>query len=173
MTDAAAPFTLHPEHSLVEIAGRQFPAVGVVCPVPPERPDETPAERLFSGHGGGTKVMPHRSYTVQIPTENGLLVEAEMSTAWPGLLDVRLFSTACAESQSNDDAGYYMLWIPIGLGLHGTTLVPDNTGMWRGAEPAWVVEFIDRVATLAFTPPPGPRVQLITLAQLTELQDPT
>jgi hypothetical protein len=163
---------LHLAESMVEIAGRLFPASGVICPLHETRPeaDEPEWERRFSGRGGGTKVLPEISYTVHIPTENGLLIEIEEGSDNPGLLDVKLFSRTCEETFCTAEPKGWLMYVPRFLTLDGAEIIEAAGPTWRNAEPEWVAEFIDRVSKMPYQPTPGPQVKLITLAALAEME---
>lgn len=141
------------ESSIVTLAERRFPTVGLICPQGPEQSDSRYQRSL------GPHALMEWCW-VYIPAENGILVylSAEKSTC-------RLYARTCTLDS------YGGLWLPHDLFIAGGRIQAGNWMEWTGCEPDWLVEHIDRVSGLPYDEPPGPKVELLRLAEYQELLD--
>lgn len=137
--------------STVEIAGRRFPAVALICPLADDH-EESEADRAL-GSGGGDQ-------SVYIPAENGLLfqVQEQRNERYHGI-DLYPSARTCEQVHSNDE----WLWLPWSVAVIKGRLVAGKSNVWCWAEAEWVVETIVRLSRLPFTQPEGPPVQLVSL----------
>ena len=165
MSDQSSTATIRripgPNAWTVEIAGRTFPTVGLVCP-----PDEIDPDRPDKDRSLGTG----NDWLSYIPAENGVIFVVEKETAPaapPNTLRLSLLCAVC--EQSYDPEGY--MWLPKSVSLIDGQLLPTVTyegrlgvravSDWHHAEPEWVAETIDRLSRLPFTEPDGPRCRLV------------
>ena len=166
------------QRSLVTIAGRRLPAIGLLCPSV-EGDDSEPADHMLGGPGGPGELNLPRTDQVYIPLENGVIVALEREQDGPELYSVSLWSRTCELTRQTNVEGHD-LFIPISVhivdGVLTATPAKDRRlrGLfqWSKAEPDWTVEFIDRLARMPFTPPDGPQVTPISLAATYELFPP-
>jgi hypothetical protein len=138
--------------STVEIAGRRFPAVGLICPPEDDRPQESERDRALAAGGG--------DQSVYVPAENGVLfrVEEGRNEHHHGLsLDIN--ARTCRRYYSGGE----WLWLPCDVAVIDGELLPGSWSNWYWAEPDWVVETIDRLSHKPFTQPDGPLCQLVRL----------
>lgn len=137
--------------STVRIAGRRLPACLLRCP-PHERQPEwsTPDDRILGLYRGDRALF--------VPCESGVLVEV---TPDDDSLTLVLVARTCTEDQHPADDT--VLWLPEILEPRGRNVVPGYE-LWRHCEPWWVVEFIDRVSSYAYSEPPGPACELLPLS---------
>lgn len=64
-----------------------------------------------------------------------------------------------------DGAGWISMWLPKDLKIMGGQVV-EGFQSWSDCETWWLIEHIDRVASLPFIEPDGPKCDLIRLAEL-------
>lgn len=150
--------------STVEIAGRTFPAVALICPPVPD--SEYSEEDLALAAGRGDQ-------SVYIPAENGVLfrVEEKSNERYHGL-DLSIDARTCERSWAGDE----WLYLPWEVGLLDGELITDGKRHsaawdWRWAEPDWVVETIDRLARKPFQQPEGEPVRLVRLDYFAETSE--
>lgn len=126
--------------------GRRFPA-GCVQP-----PDDDPDDQVW---GGVTVGIAGRSWSVYVPTENGLVIQIE-PMGWNPLIGVTLYATVCAPWQPTPAEDQFTLPLPaqIDPGRDRTVTVLHDRGLptgqwnWPNAEPGWTAELIPRVSTM-------------------------
>lgn len=144
----------------MELAGRRFPTVTVICP-PYEDEDVSDAQRSLGYE---------QDNAYYIPAENGLLFEVEW-IEWPtGTVrwSLHLLARSCILHRHGDDENIYL---PHDVYLvHGSELRTGiNTGgikSWTDCELDWVVETIDRLSRKPFTQPDGPHVTLMARSEV-------
>lgn len=146
----------------LNLAGRRFPLVGIVCPR---------AE-------GDADPDWHRSLGVDdpqwhVPAENGVLFAVEaIQRGGDVVYDLAMYSAACCLVIDHDDE----YWLPTPVYLHngdlhaqpwgsladGRILLHPGVHEWRGADADWVAETIDRLGRKPFTvDEDAPRVRLV------------
>ena len=148
----------------LELAGRRFPVVALVCPLSDDDPDESRWDRSL----GATPNNKER----YIPGENGVIVVVQPQDR--GGWSVHLLAPSCYQSQDHADSSW--IWLPHFVSLlegelvvePRTTRPKQGTWEWRDCEDWWLAEHIDRITGMAFTIPPGPRVDLVDRDALIE-----
>lgn len=156
----------------IEIAGRMFPAVGVVCPQVEGEPFLDDVSRSMGVLAGDDAVY--------IPHENGLLVEV-VATGDPkgSTYQIQTYAAVCEPDPFGHHSEGPLLYLPmmVCLDVEARRLVPwgrtpvdryparrgswPGVWYWQGAEPDWAAEHIARLATYPLDLPPGPRVTLV------------
>lgn len=158
--------------STVTIAGRRFPACGLICPLV-DGYDDSRADRLL-GSRYGPGVLNDPAWHVMIPAENGVLVSVEQYDS-TDVAAVALYARTC--HLAHPPVADPPLWLPQDLTICNGRIVAATfhfVSRWQGAEPDWVVEFIDRVGRYPYREPPGPRAELVRYADSYAMRpDPT
>lgn len=150
--------------STVTIAGRIFPAVGLICPTV-DGLDASPLDRLLGDTADwGDKAEPYAF----VPCENGILIELTQD-AGDGTYEVQLVAHQCVY---HDFGGPQ--WTPRTMEVDGDRIVLFNgrskaPWLWEHAEPDWLADHIDRMSRKTVIIPAGPRVQPIPLAEVSRL----
>lgn len=156
--------TVDVEASVIELAGRRLPACGLVCPPDVSERSRSRVDRSL----GQVTSHPRYKHNVYVPLESGVLVDVEW-WADRGTYDVGVYARTCGNGIVGE-----CVYLPITLMIAGTELVPwqvrGGPWDWRGCEGWWVVEHIDRLASLGYREPPGPRCEVLSLRTLVELQ---
>lgn len=155
--------------STVTIADVQFPACLVICPNDEHNPEPDPVDRML---GGVSRFQPRKEILdvdVFVPLENGFLVHLnyyphDSTTSGP-----RLFCSLDAQTCQHwerivDDC----MWLPWTLQIAGRTVV-EGFQDWRDCETEWLAWHIQRLSTLEYVEPEGPRVQMLPIGQLEEV----
>lgn len=161
-------FDIDYERSLVRLAPRWLPVVGLICPAPDELPDESRAQRLLGGVAGA----PDPDESWYVPLESGILIELEARNRSPGY-HVTLVARNCR--LHIDGTTDPPLWLPWSINLDGKRYRPESLdhrifgSVWREAESDWIVELADRLASYPFEAPPGPAVELVSASQVRDL----
>lgn len=151
------------EASTVTLAGRTFPAVGLICPQDGDVKDRH--SRLLGGPIG------RAGFQAVIPAENGVITVIEVTAGRPAV-DVALWAATCDLNTFPNDSPK---WLPVQLCIARRAIgrIPFRPRgvewQWNGADPEWVVEFIDRVSRLPFDEPGGPRCEMIRLSEVLSL----
>ena len=152
----------------VAIAGRRFPAVGLICP-------QVEGDEVLSDEDRSLGLSPGDE-AHYVPTENGLLVEVSpMGEGREHLLHLMVRARTCELFVEPIPGGQpERLWTPWLLGLLdgrlvpvpsvacGVVVPPRPTWWWANAEPEWVVEHIDRLSRMPLVPPAGPEARLVS-----------
>ena len=145
------------ERSEVTLGDRRFPACALICP----QDDVDALRSAWDRSLGGPGSLP----SVFIPGENGVLVEIEEFET--GLV-VALYSRTCERV----DTPAEWTWLPHALSIvhNHIGVFLDRRGLiqgpyrWEGCDEWWVVEHIDRVTSMPYTEPNGPRAELVRLS---------
>jgi hypothetical protein len=156
------------DRSIVTLAGRRWPIVALVCPEDDDHDD--PANRTL---GIGPDVY--------VPMENGLLVLLDYNDQdgpYHGTWDVWLHLRRCYLDGPWPN-GDNPIWLPQYARLVSGRVVPDDPkmrlpgiGSWFNADPDWVSEHLDRLATFPVELGEGPEVSLIPVRRAhTEFTD--
>lgn len=146
--------------STVTIAGRTFPAVGLICP-PIDGQDYDDQDRTL---GAG-----RADQSAYIPAENGVLFRVEYgeNERYRGL-SLDLNARVCEKAWSVDE----WLYLPASVVIRAGQLVGGchvrGIGSWYFAEPDWVVETIDRLSRRPYTEPEGEPARLVRLDHWTK-----
>ena len=162
--------------STVTLAGRRFPAVGVIVPDGPG--DSEPRHLRYLGGPARypNEVGEDSRGDFYVPCENGVLVEIGWyeNRAGQQTLEAHIYSRHCHVDRYPSDAP---LWLPHKMGVvNGNELVSIEgralyiaTWEWPGAYPEWLGEFLDRVSRMEAEKLDGPEVELISVRELWEI----
>lgn len=160
-------------HSTVTIAGRRWPAVCLLCPQWETEPEtdwnRTLGDTVPSKIGG--------SWEVFVPLENGLLVEVTVNVNPRSRLNVALYVAACYLDARDFGSADPPIWLPLAAGMVGKDVVigtgsmRDRQSRWIGADPEWINELIDRLASkhVPMADMSNPRAKLISLSESARL----
>jgi hypothetical protein len=152
---------VHYERSTVEIAGREFPCVGLICPLHPLEQPTTDADRSLGGPGGGK--MLERHFDAWIPFENGIIAFVTKIKDRESIAEIALHVANCEEHHQPDGDKMVWLYLPIPFYFNGIQ-------SWRNAEPEWTVELLHRVSKLSPFSTEGPLALSISLPDLMKLR---
>jgi len=156
------------EKSLVKVADRWFPAVGLICPchLERERCRETGDEHAWQHHLGEvtrrvSSLGYHVGLEVFVPLENGLAVEVVERSSGAGLNLLLVDPWHCTSDEVPADSG----WIPQLVTL------PSGHWEWTNCDEEWAAEHLLR---LSQRPAPardlvGLACQLVPLSELARL----
>lgn len=147
--------------STVEIAGRRFPVVALICPLAPGQRDEGERDRAL----GGDRMA-------YIPAENGVLfrVEEYRNEHYHGI-DLEPAARTCHLHWHVDEALYLPWSVLVIDGELAASTEARPFCDWRYAEGDWVVETIDRLSRKPFMQPPGEPARLVPLNYFREMCD--
>lgn len=156
MIAAATLVEIDRSTSTVVLAGRRFPAAGLICPVAPDDPDASERSRALGACGAAPG-----DRSAYVTAENGLLirVDEQANERYHGL-DLDLYARTCELVPAGDELPW---WLPWTIGWFGGLLVPGRSNGWRWAEAEWVVEMIDRLSVLPFEEPDGEPARIVRL----------
>lgn len=157
---SALPLELDYDTSMVRVADRHFPACLMVCPDDEDFPEPDPTQRSLGGEANYVT-------NALIPVESGFVISVDMEKS-TGRLWCHLWSRTCEHSTQPDGDEMVSMWLPHSLKIsnsHGPMVVKGFQS-WNDCESWWLIEYIDRVATLEYYEPPGPKCDLIRLVEL-------
>ena len=114
-----------------------------------------------------------RGRSAYVPAENGVLFRVELDDD-DETLTLCMDARTCRRDYDPNDGSW--LWLPHSVYLVDGTLVAEDRSLrgifcWRGAEPEWVVETIDRLSLRPFAQPEGPEMRLVHLDYFTRQQE--
>ena len=165
--------------STVTLAGRRFPAVGIIVPNTPGEVEEPRHLRYLSGPARFPNEVDRAAERgrgdFHVPCENGVLVEIGWyeNRANRMVLELHVYSRNCTLHTFPVDTPLYL---PYKMGAIGNRLVSIEgpalytaTWEWQEADPEWVGEFLDRVSRMEPEKLDGPEVEVISISDLWEL----
>lgn len=149
----------------LELAGRRFPTVGLICPESPSNTDE---------YDRAMGLVPTDTVWY-IPVENGVLVHLEKDDE--GDWHVYLYARACEQDPFCRAVDEPPIWLPIPVCIYEGELQArpspwrpkeDAPWYWDHAEESWLCEHLDRISRMHFKQPEGPQVQLVSRSEWLE-----